>query len=204
MDHHDNQQLVAQFIDTLPSLDAEQVTSEECCPICLISFQDLLDEKQTNSNDPWIGITQLATCKHIFCKKDLVEWIRGLHGNCPTCRRAFLDISPPSESDGESSDGGEYVPNTEDDDEEDSFYIDTDGFTDAEGFESEGMDLDDFEAWEEGCIDAEDVEFDTDGDSSMVHSDEAFGDSEIDDIAVSVHEDNGETAYVLEDVPGEK
>jgi hypothetical protein len=90
-----------------------------------------------------------------------------------------LDISPPSESDGESSDGGEYVPNTEEDDEEDSFYIDTDGFTDAEGFESEGMDLDDFEAWEESCIDAEDVEFDTDGDSSMVHSDEAFGDSEI-------------------------
>uniref|UniRef100_A0A0W0FCN5 Uncharacterized protein n=1 Tax=Moniliophthora roreri TaxID=221103 RepID=A0A0W0FCN5_MONRR len=136
----------------------------------------------------------------------LSEWIRGMHGNCPTCRRAFLDICPLSESDGESSDGGEYLPN-DDEDDDDSLHIDTDGFTEADGFESDGMELDEFEDWEESYNDTGDADFDTDGDSSMVRSDEAFGDqSEIDDISVSVHEDslNGETSYVVNGVPEHK
>jgi hypothetical protein len=41
-----------------------------------------------------------------------------------------MDVTPPSDSDGESSDGGEYMPPSDDfEDEEDGFF-DTDGFTD--------------------------------------------------------------------------
>jgi hypothetical protein len=51
-----------------------------------------------------------------------------MHGTCPTCRHPFLDIRPPSESEDESSDGGEYVPD---------YDFDTDGFTDAEDYDDE-------------------------------------------------------------------
>lgn len=62
------------------------------------------------------------------------------HGNCPTCRTPFLDIRPPSDSDNESSDGGEYLP-AEDEDDEDEEDIDHDGFTsEPEEFDVEGMD----------------------------------------------------------------
>ena len=71
------------------------------------------------------------------------------HGSCPTCRHIFLNIPSPSESDDESSDGGEYIPNADDfeDDDEDAF-LDMDGFsdTDADEFPVEPMDLDS-EVW---------------------------------------------------------
>lgn len=44
------------------------------------------------------------------------------HGSCPTCRNVFLDVKFPSDSDNESSDGGEYLPEDDEDDEEDLFY----------------------------------------------------------------------------------
>jgi len=72
-----------------------------------------------------------------MCVFSLVEWIRGYHGTCPTCRHKFLDIKPPSDSDYESSDG-DYIPDDEED-EEDGFF-DTDGFTDMEDFEMEDAD----------------------------------------------------------------
>lgn len=50
-----------------------------------------------------------------------------MHGTCPTCRHPFLDIQPPSDSDDESSDGGEYLPD----------QLDIDAFTDADDFDPE-------------------------------------------------------------------
>lgn len=73
------------------------------------------------------------------------------HGNCPTCRNTFLYVRPPSESDDESSDGGEYIPNQDDFEDENEDPLDTDGFTDAsaDGFPIEEMELDVDEIWED-------------------------------------------------------
>jgi hypothetical protein len=46
------------------------------------------------------------------------------NGSCPTCRHKFLDIRPPSDSDEESSDGGEYIPNLDEEDDDDTFEYD--------------------------------------------------------------------------------
>ncbi|KAJ8475146.1 hypothetical protein ONZ45_g15712 [Pleurotus djamor] len=86
------------------------------------------------------GVTKLTACGHIFCRKDLIAWIRGLHGSCPTCRHIFLDVRPISDSDDESSDGGEYVP---DDD-----VHDTDNLSE---FDTElEMDMEMDELWADG------------------------------------------------------
>ncbi|SJL01879.1 uncharacterized protein ARMOST_05203 [Armillaria ostoyae] len=116
MDRH---QQVDELIDSLAVLDKHAVPLQDSCPICLIPFTDFFDDGGDNLT-PDCGVTKLDGCGHIFCRKDLIEWIRTSHGSCPTCRHMFLDIRPPSESDDESSDGGEYIPNDDDDDE--AFY----------------------------------------------------------------------------------
>jgi len=97
------------------------------------------------------------------------------HGSCPTCRDIFLDIRPPCESDGESSDG-DYFPNEEEDEEEDDFF-DGDG---EDEFEVDEMDLDvDLdEIWEdsglmerEGFVDEEWA----DGDTTFSEADMSIG-----------------------------
>jgi len=62
-------------------------------------------------------------------------------------------VRPPSESDDESSDGGEYIPDDfEVEDEDEDGMVDVDGFTeaDADEFYVEPMDLDFDELWESG------------------------------------------------------
>ncbi|KAG7449315.1 uncharacterized protein BT62DRAFT_992354 [Guyanagaster necrorhizus] len=117
MDHHHCQR-VGQLIQSLVVLEKHTVPLQDSCPICLIPFSDFFDDGDNLAPD--CGVTKLDGCGHIFCRKDLTEWIRTLHGSCPTCRHIFLDIRPPSESDDESSDGGEYIPNDDEDDE--AFY----------------------------------------------------------------------------------
>ncbi len=60
-----------------------------------------------------------------------------------------MNIRPPSDSDGESSDGGEYIPNEEDEEEEeeDSYLLDTDGVTEPDA-EMEELDLSVYQNWE--------------------------------------------------------
>lgn len=48
------------------------------------------------------------------------------HGTCPSCRHPFADLTPPSDSDAESSDGGEYLPGAEDEDEDVDIWDDHD------------------------------------------------------------------------------
>ncbi|KAJ6484973.1 hypothetical protein C8R47DRAFT_540480 [Mycena vitilis] len=154
---------IATFIHSLPVLTKEDLDLEDSCPICLNSFETILQESDS-------GVTKL-NC-HIFCRRDLVEWIRNLHGSCPTCRFEFLDIHPPG-SDDESSDGGEYIPNEDDEDEEDAFIDTSDGFTDRDY----DMDLDlEDDMWErsdneEMHVSAE-SEPSSEGDSSMDNQDE--------------------------------
>ncbi|KAJ7276349.1 hypothetical protein B0H12DRAFT_1214930 [Mycena haematopus] len=165
----DPHSLVAAFIDSLPILTKDDVDVSDSCPICLVSFESLLADSEPKEG---LGVTKLSCgpISHIFCRKDLSEWIRNLHGSCPTCRYEFLDIHPPG-SDDESSDGGEYIPNPneDDDDEEDAFIDTSDGFTDP-GFE---MELDSEDVWEpsdgeEMHIDAE-SEPSSEGDSMEDH-----------------------------------
>jgi len=128
--------LIDPIINSLPILTANDlVNADDSCPICLVPFSSIL-------SDPESGITKLDACNHIFCRKDLTQWIRSWHGSCPTCRQVFLDIRPPSESDDESSDGGEYIPNEHDDDFDDfddDAVIATDEFSDAAEFEVDEM-----------------------------------------------------------------
>ncbi|KAJ7179946.1 hypothetical protein C8R43DRAFT_1117287 [Mycena crocata] len=133
------------FVDSLPYLSKNELGNDDSCPICLSSFDSLLADSVRGGNADDCGVTKLG-CGHIFCRKDLLEWIRNLHGSCPTCRYEFLDIHPPG-SDDESSDGGEYIPNEEDEDEEDIFIDTSDGFTDAD-FDVEDMDVDFDDLWE--------------------------------------------------------
>ncbi|KAF8913855.1 hypothetical protein CPB84DRAFT_1757734 [Gymnopilus junonius] len=136
-------------LSSLPTLHKNDVDLEEQCPICLMPFASIFAEQDEQAQQilPLSGLTRLG-CGHVFCRRDLTEWVRSLHGNCPTCRYTFLNIRAQSDSDDESSDGGEYIPNPEelDDDDEDAFLDSIDSFTeadtDAEDFPVHGMDLD--------------------------------------------------------------
>ncbi|KAJ3986922.1 hypothetical protein F5890DRAFT_1501268 [Lentinula detonsa] len=156
------------FIEALPYIDKHSVPEGVCCPICLVSFEDILED--ASAEKPLGGVTMLPSCQHTFCRNDLIEWIQGMHGSCPSCRHVFLDIRPPSDSDSESSDGGEYFPNEEE--EEDPYMSDTDDFTEMDefDFEMEEVDLDMYQNWEPSDIgdEIEDVSLEwglTDGES---------------------------------------
>ncbi|KAF8165389.1 hypothetical protein B0H34DRAFT_236423 [Crassisporium funariophilum] len=152
------------LLDSLPMLGKDNVILDDSCPICLMPFSSILAE-ECDEEPEMGGVTKLLGCGHVFCRRDLTEWIRSRHGSCPTCRHTFLNILPPSESDDESSDGGEYIPNPLDFDEEDEdVFPESDGFSEADDFAVEEMDLDFDEIWEdehsqlfEGHADAADL-----------------------------------------------
>ncbi|KZT13066.1 uncharacterized protein LAESUDRAFT_754084 [Laetiporus sulphureus 93-53] len=132
----------------LPVLNRDEIPIEDSCPICLNSLGDICSGSIQNEGTyqeyhaeaaqeiPLSGVTKLVGCGHMFCRVDLIEWIRCLHGTCPTCRHQFANIRPVSESDNESSDG-DYMPN-EDEEEEDE----------DDGNITIDVDEDDFEAFE--------------------------------------------------------
>ncbi|CAK5275575.1 unnamed protein product [Mycena citricolor] len=165
------QERIAAFCDSLPHLTQEDVeaSSNDSCPICLSSFSSFFSAEPQDC----LGVTQLK-CGHIFCRTDLLEWIRNLHGSCPTCRFAFLAIKPPG-SDDESSDGGEYIP--DEDDEFDDAFNTSDGFTDME-YDTEDMDMDeDEELWSsDGLMPGVEAQASSDGDN----------DYDIEDVAVEL------------------
>ncbi|KAH8106012.1 hypothetical protein BXZ70DRAFT_1061436 [Cristinia sonorae] len=142
--HNKVETLIGGAILGLPSLVKEQVTLEDNCGICLQSFGTILEDESLNGmlleleggqKVELSGVTKLEGCGHVFCRLDLIEWIKGHHGTCPACRHQFLEI--PSQSDVEESEPDEdYIP--EDDD------FDSDGFTDADDWEldADEMDLD--------------------------------------------------------------
>ncbi|RDB22570.1 hypothetical protein Hypma_010247 [Hypsizygus marmoreus] len=209
------------IIDSLPVISVQDLPdTDDSCPICLTSFSSLFADR----TDPEAGVTKLIACNHIFCKKDLIQWIQSLHGNCPTCRHTFLDIIPPSESDDESSDGGEYIPNERDEDfedEDEDGFMDTDDFSDAFGYATEeDLEMDNADEWGDEAreIDAdmedaaEDIEEDasewglTDGESSSmsesfdaaIESEDGGAGAALDTgVNISVQEDNSENSHYV-------
>ncbi|KAL7282266.1 hypothetical protein ACG7TL_003735 [Trametes sanguinea] len=158
-------------ISRLPRLTKDAVPIDDSCPICLNPFDAILQPKAEEATaeeppemDELAGVTKLVDCGHIFCRACLVEWIRGRHGSCPSCRNVFSSIRPESDSDNESSDG-DYVPgDDEDEDDEDDAFFDSDGFMDSESV-FDDMDIDedadveideeeDVERWDDNAGDA--------------------------------------------------
>ncbi|KAF7301649.1 RING-type domain-containing protein [Mycena indigotica] len=164
------QTIITNFWQTLPSMQLDELDPEDNCPICFLDFETLLSSESGTQ----AGVTKLA-CGHIFCRKDLSEWIRSMHGSCPTCRHVFLDIRPPSSDD--ESDGGEYVPDPDELEEEDSFAFTSDGYTDMESNGDE-MELED-DDWEDRSSLSAGVEQDTDEDTTSLHSDAEVVDVEV-------------------------
>ncbi|KAJ7591115.1 hypothetical protein C8J56DRAFT_1047334 [Mycena floridula] len=158
------------FTEQLPVIQySSREHDSDACPICLVPFEECFQQDA--------GLTKLEGCGHLFCRADLVQWIQNMHGSCPTCRQPFLDIRPKSESDDESSDGGEYIP--EEDDEEEGF-ADTDGFTSE--MEQGDMSID--QEWE-GTDFGEDMDWGlTDGEETS-EGDMSLGE-EVDDADVAV------------------
>ncbi|KAG6861002.1 hypothetical protein C0995_005022 [Termitomyces sp. Mi166 len=174
----ETRELISRVLESLPVLTAKDIPDDEdSCPICLTPFSSLFLDNIDGS-----GVTKLAACNHIFCRKDLTQWIQRLHGSCPTCRHVFINIRPPSDSDNESSDGGEYVPDEDFDDEDDGF-MDADDFSDVIDYTTDDMGYDGHE-WDENDnrdTDMEDIEIAgvdgesewglTDGESSLASED---------------------------------
>ncbi|KIL70102.1 hypothetical protein M378DRAFT_156158 [Amanita muscaria Koide BX008] len=179
------QERIQLAIESLPALSDAEVASlaDETCPICLVPFSLLVDSDPGSLRH---AVTKLLGCGHVFCREDLSEWIRGYHGSCPTCRHKFLSVRPPSDSDDESSDGGEYVPPSDDFEDEDDGFLDTDGFTDADAEDFVGDDVepsgdnwdDDVALMDELCDEIgadfdEDIEIDRDDEYGLTEGDSA-------------------------------
>ncbi|PIL36958.1 hypothetical protein GSI_00650 [Ganoderma sinense ZZ0214-1] len=137
------QERIQLAISRLPALTKADIPVEDSCPICLNPFDAILDgktrEELGEGGPESAGVTKLVGCGHVFCKACLVEWIRGRHGSCPSCRHVFSSVRPPSDSDNESSDG-DYVPGDDEEDDEDDGFFDSDGFMDTES-EFDDMDV---------------------------------------------------------------
>ncbi|KAI0335922.1 hypothetical protein GY45DRAFT_1267407 [Cubamyces sp. BRFM 1775] len=92
------------FANALPRLTESQLAalgqSDSTCPICLTSLRALMAEEETAiaMDSPahpieQLGVTRLSeTCGHIFCRKDIREWLFQGKTTCPTCRRPFIDF----------------------------------------------------------------------------------------------------------------
>ena len=68
-------------IDQLPTLTTNDVQLDDSCAICLTGFESILSDeaevKAANDLDVdtaiELGITRLAGCGHLFCRKESVE-----------------------------------------------------------------------------------------------------------------------------------
>jgi len=198
------------FLSSLPALNKDSdIALEDSCPICLIPFTSIFAE-DSSAEPEAAGVTKLMGCGHIFCRRDLTNWIRSHHGSCPTCRHVFLNIHTPSESDDESSDGGEYIPSADDSEGEDAF-LDMDGSSvadpdellvepmeawgDEDGIlvlDDESGDLDDAEMYdgssEWGLTDGESEPMSSESDHDMTGQDEVSVRALVTP-SVSIHED---------------
>jgi RING-type zinc-finger len=96
------QEQIRAIIDDLPTLPPNSYPLEDSCPICLLPFSLILAEQEPSGDGrnmvsevdhrqnsvldhfsqsseldhEYPGVTKLIGCGHVFCKKDLVEWIQ--------------------------------------------------------------------------------------------------------------------------------
>ena len=92
---------VNRITDSLQSIGEADIATDRdaLCPICLNTLLSVLAEEETARalDSPAhpieeCGIVKLReTCGHIFCRRDMLNWLRNGNGSCPTCRRPLLD-----------------------------------------------------------------------------------------------------------------
>jgi len=93
---------IKDIVERLPRLTEADLESlgqrDSSCSICLNTFlacvaQEemayVMDSPARPVED--LGVTRLAdTCGHIFCRKDLLAWIRDRNTTCPICRARLI------------------------------------------------------------------------------------------------------------------
>lgn len=131
-------------INDLPVVSKDNIRLDDACCICMETYGAIYERAERDESRPipgsWPtpeepnsdeGVTMLEGCGHMFCRKDMIEWIKACHNTCPVCRNVFTHFYIPTASEYESSDGGEYVPSDGIDEEEDAFSA-VDGYSDLD------------------------------------------------------------------------
>lgn len=68
---------IALMVHKLPTLDKAQVPHEDSCPICLVSFNTILEGTSHDTEEvvsigerevKLKGVTKLEGCGHLFCR----------------------------------------------------------------------------------------------------------------------------------------
>jgi len=109
------------LIQELPRLTEADLHSlgegDGSCPICFVTYKAFLAEEEMASAmdhsaaivPEELGVTKLVkSCGHIYCRKDIIRWMRTASKSCPTCRAPFLpplEGAPPSDV---ATEGGEF------------------------------------------------------------------------------------------------
>ncbi|KAI0307141.1 hypothetical protein B0F90DRAFT_525302 [Multifurca ochricompacta] len=93
---------IKNIIEDLPHLteaDLEHLGHRDSsCSICLNTFlASLAEEEMAQAIDSpaqppeLLGVTHLSnSCGHVFCRKDLLTWIRDGNRSCPLCRTLLI------------------------------------------------------------------------------------------------------------------
>jgi len=93
---------VIKKLPRLTEADLERLGHRDSsCSICLNSFLASLAEEEVayvmdSPAQPIedLGVTRLFdTCGHIFCRRDLLTWIRDRNPACPICRTRLINSS---------------------------------------------------------------------------------------------------------------
>ncbi|GJE97163.1 RING domain-containing protein [Phanerochaete sordida] len=93
------------FVSSLPRLSEQDLISlneaESSCPICLNQFHTIATEEEMAlaMDSPAtpvqaLGVTKLHDCGHIFCRKDIINWLDQGRNSCPSCRHALVPGLP--------------------------------------------------------------------------------------------------------------
>ncbi|EKM51510.1 uncharacterized protein PHACADRAFT_261699 [Phanerochaete carnosa HHB-10118-sp] len=93
------------FISSLPKLSEHDLISfneaESSCPICLNQFRTIVTEEEMAlaMDSPAtpvqaLGVTKLHGCGHIFCRKDILNWLDQGRNTCPSCRHPLIPNLP--------------------------------------------------------------------------------------------------------------
>ncbi|KAI0732036.1 hypothetical protein C8Q72DRAFT_820436 [Fomitopsis betulina] len=99
-----HQQKLQELSEGLPRLTEQDLAAagemDSPCPICLTPFAAIIAEEEMAlaMDTPahpveQLGVTRFKdTCRHIFCRKDALSWMRQGRITCPTCRRPFIEL----------------------------------------------------------------------------------------------------------------
>jgi len=95
----DQIEAIAERLPRLTEADLDRLGQRDSsCSICLNTFLACIAQEEMayvmdSPAQPVedLGVTRLAdTCEHVFCRKDLLAWIRDRNITCPICRTRLI------------------------------------------------------------------------------------------------------------------